>query len=112
MTPVSASRLGCALCAGSVVRGQFVAQAAKRRAAAVLLLLLDLAQLAQQQVDLLLLARNDLVEVFHQVFGEAELDLQIRQALVDAAWAVVVKVALIKAVVTVISATSQGRGRG
>ncbi len=34
-----------------------------------------------QQVDLPLLADDDLVELIHHVFGEAGLDLQIGQAL-------------------------------
>ena len=88
-----AAGLGRVIQCRSIVRGQVVAQAAKRRRAAILLLLLDLAELAHQLVKLLLLARDDLVEVFHQVFGEAELDLQIRQALLDAALGIVVKAA-------------------
>lgn len=38
-------------------------------------------QLTNQQVDLPLLADNDLVELIHHVFGETDLDLQVSQAL-------------------------------
>ena len=58
----------------SVVRRQLVTQAAKPTRVAVGRLLAQLADLADQRLDLLLLLKNCLVELFHQVFGEAGLD--------------------------------------
>ena len=42
--------------------------------------------LENQNVDLLLLADDDLVQLIQQIFGEAGLDLEIGQALVDVVW--------------------------
>ena len=43
--------------------------------------LAQVADLAQQAVDLLLLAQDDFIQLINQVFGEAGLDLQIGQPL-------------------------------
>lgn len=43
----------------------------------------QLLQLPSQQLDVLLLAGHDLVEVVHQVFGKAGLDLQLGHALLQ-----------------------------
>src|SRR5665647_1455061 len=67
----------------SVMRRQFVAQAARHANFPVRALLLYLTDLANQHIELLLLAHDDLVKLIHHVFGEAGLDLQISQALFD-----------------------------
>jgi hypothetical protein len=68
----------------SVVRWQLVAQAAKDGHTAVgMVLLAQLADLAGQGIELLLLADDDLVQVVDQVLGETGLDLEIGQALVE-----------------------------
>ena len=62
---------------------QVISQAAGRSHAAVCGGLPQLCHLTQQEVDLLLLARNDLVQLFDQVFRGGGFDLQIGQTLVD-----------------------------
>src|SRR3989338_8258977 len=64
----------------SVVRRQVVAGAGRGGGAGLGQLPAQLADLAQQEVDLLLLADDDLVEFVQQVFAEAGLDLQVGQA--------------------------------
>ena len=63
------------------MRRQFFTQVAHRAGAPVRDLLPELADLASQGVDLLLLAKDDLVQLIQQVFAEAGLDLQLGQAL-------------------------------
>lgn len=43
----------------------------------------QLAKFAQQGVDLLLLAHNDLIQLVEQIFLETRFDFQIDQALLD-----------------------------
>ena len=69
------------------MRRQFVAQVARCAHAAIGAGLAQLAQFADQQVDLLLLAHDDFVELIELVFGEAGLDFQLGQALVGVATA-------------------------
>ena len=71
-----------ALMGASVVRWQLVAQAGEPARAAVWRLLAQLAHLANERINLLLLLKNSLVELLHQVFGEAGLDLKVHQAFV------------------------------
>ena len=68
------------------MRRQFVAQIAGCNAigtGAVGGLLAQLAELAQQQFNVLLLTHDDLVQTVHQVFGEAGFDFQVGQAGLD-----------------------------
>ena len=66
----------------SVMRWQLVAQAAKARTAApIVLLTAQSAHLFDQQVDVLLLAGDQGVEVVEQVFHEPDLDLKVDEAL-------------------------------
>lgn len=67
----------------SVVRWQLIAQAAKPAAATVGCLLAQLAHLTQKGVYLLLLLKNGLVELLHQVFGEAGFDFKVHQPFVE-----------------------------
>ncbi len=62
--------------------GQLIAQAGETTRAAVWCLLAQLAYLSDECVDLLLLLKNGLVELLHQVFGEAGLDFKVHQAFV------------------------------
>jgi hypothetical protein len=62
--------------------GQLIAQAGETTRAAVWCLLAQLAYLSDECVDLLLLFKNGLVELLHQVFGEACLDFKVHQAFV------------------------------
>lgn len=64
------------------MRRQLVAQAAERRRA-LGRLLAQVGHVALQAVDLLLLAHNDLVQLFQQVVGETGLDLQVEQPAFD-----------------------------
>ena len=64
------------------MRRQVVAGPAEHTAAGVRKLLPELGDFAQQRVDLLLLANDDLVQLVQQVFIEAGLDFQIGQAMV------------------------------
>jgi len=67
----------------SKMRRQIIPQAARRTHTAIRWrLLLQVSDLADQGVDLLLLAHDDAVEFVEQVFGEAGLDLELGQALV------------------------------
>jgi hypothetical protein len=61
---------------------QFITQAAKATRAAVRRLLTQLAYLADERIDLLLLLKDGLVELLYQVFGEAGFDFKLHQALV------------------------------
>ncbi len=63
--------------------GQLIAQAAKAARAAVGCLLTQLADFADKRINLLLLLKNGLVELLHQVFGEAGLDFKVHQTFVD-----------------------------
>ena len=63
--------------------GQLIGQAAKAARAAVGCLLSQLADFADKRINLLLLLKNGLVELLHQVFGEAGLDFKVHQTFVD-----------------------------
>ncbi len=65
------------------MRRQVVAGPAEYTAANVGNLLPELGDFANQRIDLLLLADDDLVQLVEQVFIEAGLDLQIGQAMVS-----------------------------
>jgi hypothetical protein len=58
------------------VRRQFVTPAARNTGARCGRLLPELEHIARQQIDLLLQAKNGLVEFFEQVFLETRLDFQ------------------------------------
>lgn len=60
---------------------EFVGGAAVSVGVAVRHLLANLPNLAHQQVNVLLLADDDLVELIQQVFGETGLDFQIGESL-------------------------------
>ena len=62
------------LMGASVVRWQLVTQAGETARATVWRLLAQLAHLANEGVNLLLLLKNGLIELLHQVFGKAGLD--------------------------------------
>ena len=62
--------------------GQLIAQAAKAARAAVGCLLAQLADFADKRINLLLLLKNGLVELLHQVLGEAGLDFKVHQTFV------------------------------
>jgi hypothetical protein len=62
---------------------QFIAQAGETTRAAVWRLLAQLAYLADERLDLLLLLKNGLVELLYQVFGEAGLDFKVHQAFIN-----------------------------
>jgi hypothetical protein len=62
---------------------QVVACPAQDSAPGIRNLLPELIYLANQRIDLLLLADDDLVQLVEQVFIKAGLDLQIGQAVVD-----------------------------
>ena len=79
---LAAARL-CAIEPASVMGWHFFAQVAGHVDCCVRGRLPQVSQLAHQHVDLLLLAHDDLVQLIQQVFGEAGLDFQIGQALVD-----------------------------
>ena len=66
---------------GSVMRRQFIPQAAEGGRGFVFALAAQLAHFAQQQVDLVLLFGHQGVEGVEQVFGVAELDFQPCQLL-------------------------------
>lgn len=68
------------------MRRQVITQAAPSVQCAFWRWLPKLGHLAQQQVNLLLLARNDLVQMLNQVFGVGGLDFKIRQALFCGVW--------------------------
>ena len=70
------------LMGASVVRWQLVAQAGESARAAVRRLLAQLVHLADEGVNLLLLLKNGLVELLHQVFCEAGFNLKVHQAFV------------------------------
>ena len=65
------------------MRRQVVAGPAERAATGFGHLLAQPLDFAQQRVDLLLLADDDLIELVEQVFVKAGLDLQLGQAVVD-----------------------------
>jgi hypothetical protein len=65
------------------VRRQLVAQAGEAACPAVWCLLAKLAHFANERINLLLLLKNSLIELLHQVFGEAGLDLKVHQAFVN-----------------------------
>jgi len=67
----------------SVVRWQLVTQAGETARATVWRLLAQLTDFANERINLLLLLKNSLIELFHQVFGEAGLDLKVHQAFVN-----------------------------
>jgi hypothetical protein len=71
------------LIGASVVRWQLVAQAGETTRSAVWRLLAQLAHLANERINLLLLLKDGLIELLHQVFGEAGLDLKVHQAFVN-----------------------------
>lgn len=64
------------------MRRQVIPQAAYVAWQAIICRLAQFSHLADQQINLLLLANDDLVELLQQVFGETGLDLQLGQALV------------------------------
>jgi len=64
------------------VRREFVAQVAGCIQPLPSGLLAQVLDLADQHVDVLLLADNDLVQLVQQIFREAGLDFQVREALV------------------------------
>jgi hypothetical protein len=70
------------LSGASVVRWQLVAQAGEPARATVWRLLAQLTDFTNERINLLLLLKNGLVELLHQVFGEAGLDLKVHQAFV------------------------------
>lgn len=59
------------------MRWQVIAQAAPWWRCAVCRWLPQFGHLAQQQVNLLLLADNDLIQLLNQVFGVSRLDFKI-----------------------------------
>ena len=65
---------------------QVIAQAAPCGLCAVCRRLPQRSHLAQQQVNLLLLARNDSIQLLNQVFGVSRLDFKISQALICVFW--------------------------
>ena len=65
------------------MRRQVVTGTAEGQAGGLGHLLPQLGDLAQQHVDLLLLADNDQVQLVEQVFVETGLDFQVCQAVVD-----------------------------
>jgi hypothetical protein len=65
-----------------VVRWQLVAQAGEAARATVWRLLAKLADFTNERINLLLLLKDGLVELLHQIFGEAGLDFQVHQAFV------------------------------
>lgn len=71
------------LMGASVVRWQLVTQAGEAARATVWCLLAQLAHFANERINLLLLLKDGLVELLHQVFGEAGLDLKVHQAFVN-----------------------------
>lgn len=80
--PVSSLNFKKQPAARSIVRRQVVAGAAEHAAAGFGHLLAQPLDFAQQRVDLLLLADDDLIELVEQVFVEAGLDFQLGQAVV------------------------------
>ena len=62
---------------------QLIAQAGEPARPTIGRLLAQLAHFADQRIDLLLLLKNGLVELLHQVFGEAGLDLKVHQSFVN-----------------------------
>ena len=56
------------------MRWQLITQAGEPARTTVWRLLVQLAHLADEGVNLLLLLKNGLIELLHQVFGEAGLD--------------------------------------
>jgi hypothetical protein len=74
---------GHGLSGASIVRGELIAQTREPARAAIGRLLAQLAHLSNEGVNLLLLLKNGLVELLHQVFGEAGLDFKVHQAFVD-----------------------------
>ncbi len=68
------------------MRWQVVTQVAARGSAGLRRLFAQFADLPQQQIDLLLLADDDLVQFVEQVFLKAGLDFQFSQALFSGAW--------------------------
>ena len=79
------SKVDCSVKASvmSVVRGQLIAQATKATATPIRCLLAQLAHFADEGVDLLLLLEDGLVELLHQILGEAGLDFKVHQAFVN-----------------------------
>ena len=71
------------LMGASVVRWQLVAQAGESARATVWRLLAQLAHLADEGVNLLLLLEDSLIKLLHQVFGETGLDFKVDQAFVN-----------------------------
>jgi hypothetical protein len=71
------------LSGASVVRWQLVTQAGETARATVWRLLAQLTDFANERINLLLLLKNGLVELLHQVFGEAGLDLKVHQSFVN-----------------------------
>ncbi len=62
---------------------QLIAQAGEPARPTIGRLLAKLAHFADERIDLLLLLKNGLVELLHQVFGEAGLDLKVHQSFVN-----------------------------
>lgn len=71
------------LMGSSIMWWQLVTQAGEPARSTVWRLLAQLADLADERIDLLLLLKNSLVELLHQVFGEAGLDFEVHQAFVN-----------------------------
>lgn len=71
------------------MRRQVVASPAENAAAYVRNALPEFGHFAQQRIDLLLLANDDLIELLQQVFVEAGLDFKFGQAVVSAVGGVV-----------------------
>jgi hypothetical protein len=62
---------------------QLIAQAGETARSAIGCLLTQLAHFANERINLLLLLKDGLVELLHQVFGEAGLDLKVHQSFVN-----------------------------
>jgi len=65
------------------MRRRSVAQAAKFIRFSARRVLLEVRKFAGEAIDLMLLAHDDRIQTFKQVFGEAGLDLEIGQAVID-----------------------------
>ena len=65
------------------MRGQLIAQAAKAACAAIGRLLAQLADFANERINLLLLLKNGLIQLLHQVLGKARLDFKVHQTFVN-----------------------------
>lgn len=67
----------------SIVRWQFVCRLTRRCGACIWRMLAQLAHVALQEGNFLLLAHDDLVELVQQIFVEAGLDFQISESLLN-----------------------------